>query len=49
MLLFEWALFLYYLYLFGSVAWGGYYQSRMLAYCLLFLLFDKLDLSYKYL
>ena len=48
MLIFEWILFLYYIYLFSSVLHSGHYQIRMLTYCLLFLLFDKLDLTYKY-
>ena len=48
MLVFEWLLFAYYLYLFCSVLQSGHYQTRVLLYCIFFLLFDKLDLSYRY-
>ena len=48
MVAFEWILLAYEVYLFGSVVYTGRYQPRMLAYCLCFLLFDKLDLSYRY-
>jgi len=48
MVVFEWILLAYEFYLFGSVVSTGHYQPRMLAYCLCFLLFDKLDLTYRY-
>lgn len=48
MLIFEWILFVYYIYLFGSALHDENCQIRMLSYCLLFLLFDKLDLTYRY-
>ena len=49
MLVFEWILFAYYLFMFASVLQTGEFQGRVLVYCLIFLLFDKLELSYKYL
>lgn len=49
MLVFEWIQFIYYLYMFSSVLYTEHFQPRMLIYCLLFLLFDKLELTYKYL
>ena len=48
MVVFEWTLLAYELYLFGSVIYTNHYQPRMLAYCVFFLLFDKLDLAYRY-
>ena len=49
MLIFEWILLAYYLYMFSSVLFWEHYHTRMLLYCICFLLFDKLDLTYKYL
>lgn len=50
MLVLEWVLMGYYVYLFGSIMSSGVqYQLRILIYCLIFLLFEKLELSYKYL
>jgi hypothetical protein len=50
MLIFEWFLMVYYVYLFGSIINSGVqYQLRILIYCIIFLLFEKLDLTYKYL
>ena len=50
MLVFEWLMMGYYLYLFGSIiSSGSHYQMRILVYCVIFLLFEKIKLSYKYL
>lgn len=50
MLVFEWLMMGYYLYLFGSIiSSGSHYQMRILVYCVIFLLFEKVKLSYKYL
>jgi hypothetical protein len=48
MLVFEWVLFVYYLYLFTSIIYSGaQYNSRILIYCIVFLLFGKLELTYR--
>lgn len=48
MLVFEWVLFVYYLYLFTSIInSGSQYNSRILIYCIVFLLFGKLELTYR--
>lgn len=48
MLVFEWVLFVYYLYLFTSIInSGAQYNSRILIYCIVFLLFGKLELTYR--
>ncbi len=50
MLLFEWVLMGYYVYLFASIMESGVqYQVRIIIYCIIFLLFEKLELTYKYL
>jgi hypothetical protein len=50
MLIFEWVLMAYYVYLFGSIINSGVqYQLRIIIYCIVFLLFEKLELTYKYL
>lgn len=50
MLILEWVLMAYYAYLFGSIInSGGQYQLRIIIYCIVFLLFEKLELTYKYL
>lgn len=50
MLLFEWGLFLYQVYLFASIMGSGaQYQLRILLYCVIFLLFYKLEMTYRYL
>jgi hypothetical protein len=50
MLMFEWVLMGYYVYLFGSIINSGVqYQLRIIIYCIIFLLFEKLELTYKYL
>lgn len=50
MLVFEWLMMGYYFYLFGSIiSSGSHYQMRILIYCVVFLLFEKIKLSYKYL
>lgn len=50
MLVFEWVLMAYYLYLFMSIVTSGApFQLRIIIYSLVFLLFEKLELTYKYL
>ena len=50
MLVLEWVLLGYSLYLFGSIVNSGTpYHARTLIYCLVFLVFEKLQLTYKYL
>lgn len=50
MLVFEWVLFTYYAYLFFSATHSsGEYQMRIIIYCTIFILFDKLQLTSKYL
>lgn len=50
MLLVEWLLMAYYACMFSWVLFSNSeYQGRVLVYCLVFLLFDKLELTYKYL
>ncbi len=50
MMVFEWVLMGYFVYLFTSIINSGeQYQIRIVLYCLIFLLFEKLELTYKYL